>query len=223
MLENLANWKSIRRYTSDEVENEKLSEILKAGNRAPSWENYQPWHFIVVRDSETKSILHDLSGGQRFITKAPVIILACADMQSFSENKARKQLAELFEANTGKPADEEIINTGFIDRSLMTPVKLGYEITFARALEQLSYAVSFMILEAGNQGLGACVVGAFGNKATKFMPELYENLIKILNLPDEILPLVMVTIGYPAEDPKLRPRKPLDQICHNETFGNHWS
>ena len=222
LIKEIANWKSIRRYSDEAVSDEKISACLEAAHRAPSWENYQPWHFVVIRDEEVKNLLDELSGGQRFVRKAPVIILVSAEMSCFSEDKVRIQLAELLEAITGKPVDDDFINKAFIDKPLMTPVKLGAEITFARALEQLSYAVSFAILEAAHQGLGACVVGAFGNKATKQTPELYEKLVKILNLPDDVLPLVMITLGVPAESPNLRPRKDTAKICHRDKFGNPW-
>ena len=106
---------------------------------------------------------------------------------------------------------------------MMTPAKLGNEIIFARALEQLSYAVSFMILEASNQGLGSCVVGAFGNMATHALPELYDEFIRKLNLPDHVIPLVLIPLGFPDEEPKLRPRKSFNDICHNERFGEKFT
>jgi nitroreductase len=222
LIKEINNWKSIRRYTEDKVEEEKIDRILEAGRRAPSWENYQPWQFVVVTDPSIKELLKDLAGGQKFIAKAPVIITVAADLECFSEDKARKQLMELFEANTGKPADIDFVDKAFIENPLMTPVKLGAEITFARALEQLSYAVSFMVLESAHQGLGSCIVGAFGNRATKQMPALYELLIKELNLPDHILPLVIVTIGYPSENPNPRPRKPIEITCHRGKYGIPW-
>jgi len=222
LIKEIANWKSVRRYSEEPIPEEKITACLEAAHRAPSWENYQPWHFIVIRDEDVKSLLVELSGGQRFIGKAPAIILVAAEMSCFSEAKVRIQLQELLEAVTGKPVDDDFINKAFIDRPLMTPVKLGNEITFARALEQLSYAVSFAILEAVHQGPGACVVGAFGNKATKQTPELYTKLVEILNLPDDVLPLVMITLGIPAENPDPRPRKDITKICHRDKFGGPW-
>lgn len=223
LLHEIANWKSIRRYVDKPVEDEKISQCLEAARRAPSWENYQPWHFIVITDSEIKSLLTELAGGQKIIKKAPVVILVASEMNCFSEDKARKQLLELFEAISGKPSNEDFVNKAFIDNPLMTPSKLGSDIVFARALEQLSYAVSFMVLQAYHVGLGACIIGAFGNKATKQMPEMYDKLVGDLNLPDDILPLVLVTLGYPDEDPKSRPRKDFNKICHREIFSNPWS
>ena len=49
--------KSVRKYTSQRIEDAKLEKILEAGRLAPSWVNVQPWKFIVVRNQETKNVL----------------------------------------------------------------------------------------------------------------------------------------------------------------------
>ena len=41
---------SIRKYTDQPVENEKILAILRAAMAAPSAGNQQPWEFYVVRD-----------------------------------------------------------------------------------------------------------------------------------------------------------------------------
>lgn len=43
---------SIRRYTDQKIEKEKLDLILKAAFCAPSAKNAQPWEFLVIEDLE---------------------------------------------------------------------------------------------------------------------------------------------------------------------------
>ncbi len=75
--------KSIRKYSSRPIEQEKLERILDAGRLAPSWQNKQCWHFVVVRDKEKINTLALKSGIiskiNFFIKDAPVVIVACAD------------------------------------------------------------------------------------------------------------------------------------------------
>ena len=49
--EVLENRRSIRKYTKQAVEKEKVDAIIEAGLLAPSAHNTQPWQFIIVRDS----------------------------------------------------------------------------------------------------------------------------------------------------------------------------
>ena len=41
--------RSVRKFNTKRVEEEKINEILRAGMQAPSAKNQQPWEFIVVR------------------------------------------------------------------------------------------------------------------------------------------------------------------------------
>jgi len=69
--------KSVRKYADRPVEKEKIVKCLEAARLAPSWENKQCWHFIVIRD---KKVITKLAKGFNFWAKsAPVFIVACGD------------------------------------------------------------------------------------------------------------------------------------------------
>lgn len=70
----------------------------------------------------------------------------------------------------------------------------------------LSIAVSFMILEATEQGLGTCWLGAFDE----------EKVRNVLSIPERIRVPAMFTIGYAGEEPHQRPRKHLSEIISSE-------
>jgi len=69
--------RSIRRYEKKEIPKDVLDKIFEAGRQAPSAANKQPWHFIVLNDSEVKK---ELSKGlfNRFINDATVTVVGCA-------------------------------------------------------------------------------------------------------------------------------------------------
>lgn len=67
---------SVRGYTEQPVGDEELMQILEAGRLAPSAANFQPWHFIVVRDSAVKARLAEAYKKDWF-QKAPVVIVVC--------------------------------------------------------------------------------------------------------------------------------------------------
>lgn len=70
--------RSIRRYKSKPVPNEVLKNVLEAGRLAPSADNAQPWHFIVITDAEIK---HELSKGmwRSFIKDSALTIVGCGE------------------------------------------------------------------------------------------------------------------------------------------------
>ena len=52
LLELMAKRRSIRKYTDEEIPEEKLTKILQAALLAPTSRSKQPWKFYVIRDRE---------------------------------------------------------------------------------------------------------------------------------------------------------------------------
>lgn len=66
----------------------------------------------------------------------------------------------------------------------------------------LSIALSYMMLEATELGLGTCWLGSF-----------YEDKVKeVLNLPESYRVVAVSPLGYPSESPEQRPRKSIEEI-----------
>ena len=59
VLQAISDRRSHRVYKKDQLSEEVLSAILKAGLEAPSARNRQPWHFSVVQDAELIQEVHD--------------------------------------------------------------------------------------------------------------------------------------------------------------------
>lgn len=70
--------KSIRKYKTDPIPDDVLNRILNAGRMAPSAKNYQPWHFIVIREPEMKKKVAEACRNQFFMAEAGAIICGCA-------------------------------------------------------------------------------------------------------------------------------------------------
>lgn len=80
MIKLLQQRRSIRKYTSQVIEPEKLEVLGEALLRSPSSRGYNPWEFIFVQD---KAILKELSlakeHGSAFIRDAALAIVVCGD------------------------------------------------------------------------------------------------------------------------------------------------
>jgi nitroreductase len=69
---------SCRNYKPDEIEYNKLDLVLEAARIAPSAVNYQPWHFIIVKNPENKAKIYE-SYQREWIKTAPLLIVVCGD------------------------------------------------------------------------------------------------------------------------------------------------
>ena len=77
IIEAIFQRRSIRKYTEQAVEAEKLDLLLQAGMAAPSAMNCKPWEFIVVTQPETMAQFRKrLTFGDR---NAPAAIAVCAN------------------------------------------------------------------------------------------------------------------------------------------------
>jgi len=69
---------SVREYSSQPVEKEKLDYVLEAARLAPSACNLQPWSFYVIQDAEMLQKIHSCYEREWFKT-APVCIAICGN------------------------------------------------------------------------------------------------------------------------------------------------
>jgi nitroreductase len=67
--------RSVRSYEQRKVPDEVLGKILEAGRQAPSADNMQPWHFIVVTDSGIKEKLSNDS--EQFTKESAFTVVGC--------------------------------------------------------------------------------------------------------------------------------------------------
>jgi len=79
MLDTIFARRSIRRYTDEPVTETQIKTILEAAMAAPSANNSQPWHFVVVRDRELLRQLADVHPYGKMLAQAAAGIAVCAD------------------------------------------------------------------------------------------------------------------------------------------------
>jgi len=76
MLDLLMKRRSIRKYKSQEVEKEKIDQIIKGALTSPSSKNRKPWELVVVQDKDLLVKLGASRGGSSSpITNAPLAIV----------------------------------------------------------------------------------------------------------------------------------------------------
>lgn len=80
------------------------------------------------------------------------------------------------------------------------------------AIDALLYTQTLCNL-MDEEGLGYCYIGT-----TVYMPQM---IIDTLNLPQQVVPLATLTVGWPAEKPQQTDRLPLDSFVHRETYQDY--
>ena len=144
---------SVREFQAKPVEDEKINEILKAAQIAPTAKNSQPQKIYVVKSDEAMEKFRQCT---KCHFDAPMGFIICYDDdQSFKGRDGRE--------------------FGVLDASIVT---------------------TYMMLKATELGLGTTWVGLFDAQKTK----------QLFNMPDNIVPLAYLPVGYPKEGCQPNPR-----------------
>jgi len=182
----MENWASVKKFTNEEIEEEKLGKIFNLTTNAPTAFNLQPYRFIVLDSEEAKekavSSAVPVNGWMQYADKI-VVLVAFEDLDRNAHQVHEKKIEEgdMDEENAEKRMkmfadyknrDEEFL-TGWLTRNTMIPA-------------------TFFMLACRTQGIGSCPVRGFSQ----------EKLHDKLDLKDSERPLLLIPIGYPKEEEK---------------------
>jgi nitroreductase len=196
VFQAIGNRRSIREYTDEPVPREIMDRLLEAARVAPSTSNTQSWKFKVVTDPRTREKIGDVAYGQKFVAEAPVIIACCLDFDAFKEKG--KQTLNLVLKGAVRPSIEMVLRAarGGSDREF-SPERVVINGTINVAI-----ASEHIVLAACALGLGTCWIRAFEAPAVQ----------EILDIPEGVTVVSLLTVGYPAQSPGARPRRGLEEI-----------
>jgi len=80
MLEIIRNRRSIRKFTDQKIEDEKLELLKEALLRSPTSRNIEPWEFIIIREKERLEKLSlSKPHGAAFLKECDTAFVICAD------------------------------------------------------------------------------------------------------------------------------------------------
>lgn len=123
-------------------------------------------------------------------------------------NRQERRFVVVRDARKRELLSEAAKNQGFVAEAPVVIAACSVETEYVMACGQPAYpidtaiAVDHMTLQAVEDGLGTCWVGAFDEKKVK----------EILNIPDNVRVVQLLALGYPSDVPGPRPRKSLDDI-----------
>lgn len=129
-MKEIESRRSIRKFKTTPIEQEKLMAILEAARLAPSGNNSQPWRFLIVTDNDDKQRIVEADHNQQWMMDAPVFIVCMADLS------ARTGLAEPSPLLENNPSFD-----------------------LKRVIRDTSVAIEHILLESDAQGLGTCWTG----------------------------------------------------------------
>lgn len=192
LLEGIKSRRSINFFEPEkEIDDETLREILRIAWLAPSSFNLQPWEVIVVKNKEEKKILREIAFGQPKVEEASAVLILVANPKAVEENL------------------EEVLNSwqelGYINEEM----KKNYR-EMPKNLYGEGESIKRKIFASKNTGLFAMnlmlTVRGFGLEAHPMDGFDEEKLKEHYKIEGEKFVPMLIAIGYPKKDLKIKPR-----------------
>lgn len=193
---------AVRRFTDRPVRRELLVKLFSLAQRAPSDWNLQPWRWLVLRGAEDRARLHRLAHSRDEILSAPAVVLALAELPAWE--RAPDYLKE--QADAGRMSAAECAeHTECLREFFRDHPERAREL----AVRNTMLALMTLILVAQSEGLATGFIGVYDEAAIR----------REFGVPDEWAVAMIVTLGYPAEEPPLSLRKSLAEVVSWDEFG----
>ncbi|MCR4819080.1 MAG: nitroreductase family protein [Fretibacterium sp.] len=87
ILPEIANRRSVRKYTDKDITDEQVALLIEAARLAPSGSNKQPWDFLVVRSVEMRKKISEIDNNQTWMMTAPVFIVCIGNERYRGDGK----------------------------------------------------------------------------------------------------------------------------------------
>jgi len=173
ILELLDNRVSLRKFSDRKISEEDIQAILNGAMRSPTAGNQMLYSIIKVQDKDIKEKIAEICNHQKFIASAPVVLVFLADQYKWLRYNQLNHVPEY--------AQNEGIKW---HTPSLSDLLLAFEDTLI--------AAQSAVIAAESLGIGSCYIGSTLIK--------YKEMVKLLHLPEYVVPLMVLPLGYYPSD-----------------------
>lgn len=185
--------RSVRSFSDRPVPRQVIEDCLRAAGTAPSGANMQPWHFVAVENPAVKREIREAAEQAE---------------REFYNRRATEEFLDAL-APLGTDASKPFLETApclvavFVQRYGLTAE--GEKVRHYYPTESVGIAAGLLITAIHHAGL----------VALPYTPSPMDFLNEILKRPDNERAMLILVVGYPAEDTMVPDisKKPLDEIA----------
>ena len=190
--------RSVKHYDPNhKLFDEDIEKLMSLAVLSPTSFNIQNWRFVIVKDPEIRKKVRSASWDQAQVTDASLLLVICADLKSWEKNPAQ------YWKYAPKEAQDFLVPA-------MGEFYEGKEqLQRDEAMRSCGFAGQTIMLAARQMGLDSCPMVGFE----------YDELAKIINLPEDHLIVLMIVVGKAAEPANPRGGQlSLDKVVFKNKF-----
>lgn len=199
--------RSVHEYSDEPLDEETLRSIVEMATLSPSGYNLQPWEFLAVRNPDRKATLQEVAYGQDHVTQADttLVVLGNTNPSAHADPVFDDWLAKGY-------LPDESVRDGLVENvaemAQMPATERRVWTTRSTALAAMT-----LMLAAWDEGIASCPMEGFDADA----------LVEEFDVPDGYEPVMLITLGYPAEgtadiENDRKERRSVDEVLHIDEF-----
>lgn len=197
-LEAIKHRRSIKSFdTFHKMTKDEITKILEHAILSPTSYNIQNWRFVTITEQDLKDKLSKLAHGQKQVSEASLLIILCADLNAWNKNPERywKNIPE-----TQRNSLVESLKKSYRGKSQQQRDE---------AMRSCGMAAQTIMLVSKSMGYDTCPMKGFD----------YDEVGKLINLPDDHVIVMMISIGRTSKPAGPRGGQlPLNELV----FENHF-
>ena len=176
---------------------DEIAKLLELAILSPTSYNIQNWRFVTVTDKAIKDKLSKLSHGQQQVSDASLVIILCADLNSWDKEPER------YWANIPPEPRKALVKS--IRNSYIGKLQQQRD----EAMRSCGMAAQTIMLAAKSMGYDTCPMKGFD----------YDAVGKMINLPSDYVISMMVVVGKKTKDASTRGGQlPLSDVVFENKF-----
>jgi nitroreductase len=198
LLEAIRSRRSVKKYDpTHELTDDEVRYIVRCASLAPTSFNMQNWQFVAVRDKAQKEALCKAAWNQEQVKDAALVLVIAGDLKAFEDTSRTLRDA---------PVELQSMFDGMIKQFYSENESLNLQ----EACRSVGFAGQNVMLAAREMGYDTCAMIGYDPKGVS----------GILELPDHLPPLLMITLGRALEPARQRWGLPdLGEVLSLDKFG----
>lgn len=198
VFEAVSTRRAIKKFDPNyKMGSDDVKKLMEHVILSPTSYNQQNWRFVYVTNQDVKEKISEAARGQAQPKDGSLVVILCGDMTAWKTEPLRYW--------KNHPTEKQELVKASLERKYSTDTQAQRD----EAVRSCGMAAQTIMLAARDMGLDSCPMVGFE----------YDELAKIINLPDNHLIVMMVVVGKRAEDAAQRGGQlSLDEVAFENSF-----
>ncbi len=179
VFEAVSTRRAIKKFDPNhKISSDDVQKLMEHVILSPTSYNQQNWRFVYVTNQDIKEKISEAARGQAQPKDGSLVVILCGDMTAWKTEPLRYW--------RNHPTEKQELVKASLERKYSVDAQAQRD----EAIRSCGMAAQTIMLAARGMGLDSCPMVGFE----------YDELAKVINLPENHLIVMMVVVGKRSED-----------------------